>query len=98
MKGTTLGVGNDSPYTSSITFGTFSLPVPYSGAVSRHRRDCTFPGTALKHRHRQPTPGKKFKDNLLAEYHESGKKLVGTITTLADAHNTLDAAVVAAYG
>ena len=77
--------------------------MPYSSAVSRHRRDCTFPGTALKHLHRQPTPGKKFKeklsltgmDNLLAEYHESGKKLVGTITTLAD---TLDAAVVAAYG
>ena len=36
--------------------------------------------------------------NLLTEYRDTGKEAVSGVSTLADAHDTLDAAVAAAYG
>ena len=36
--------------------------------------------------------------NLLTEYRETGQEAVTGISTLADAHDTLDCAVAAAYG
>ena len=36
--------------------------------------------------------------NLLGEYRATGTEQVAGVSTLADAHDTLDAAVAAAYG
>lgn len=36
--------------------------------------------------------------NLLAEYRQTGQETVTGVSTLADAHETLDRAVAAAYG
>ena len=62
--------------------------------------------TARDHLHRQSAPGRSSSVtlsltgmyNLLAEYRLTGTSPIAAITTLADAHDTLDAAVAAAYG
>lgn len=92
-------------YTPTTTFETFPFPHPTPEQQAAIEGSARFLVTAREYLHQQPVPGKKSEVklsltgmyNLLAEYRASGKAPVGAITTLVDAHDTLDAAVAAAY-
>jgi hypothetical protein len=107
------GVGNDLTYNPSTTFETFPFPrlnILQAEAVAEAAR---FLETARAFLKTKRAPSKKADAassdqdktltltgmyNLLIEYRETGKEQVAGASTLADAHDTLDRAVAAAYG
>ena len=105
-KGTALGVSNDSRYTPTTTYETFAFPRPTDAQRAAIAEAARFLVTAREYLHQQSVPGRAstvklsltVMDNLLAEYRAGQGSPLADITTLADAHDTLDAAVAAAYG
>ncbi|WP_161884280.1 class I SAM-dependent DNA methyltransferase [Deinococcus alpinitundrae] len=93
-------------YTPTTTFETFPFPTPTTPQQAAIEQAARFLVTAREYLHKESTPGRASSVklsltgmyNLLAEYRASGKAAIGAITTLGDAHNTLDAAVAASYG
>lgn len=111
--GTFMGKGNDSRYTPTTCFETFPFPRPtpeqaeaiaqaaryleQARAFLRTKRDPKQKAnTATSEQDKTLTLTGMY--NLLSEYRQTGQEVVTGLATLADAHDTLDRAVSAAYG
>lgn len=111
--GTFMGKGNDLRYTPTTCFETFPFPRPTAEqgekiaeaarflekarAFLKTKRDPKLKADA-KTSEQDKTLTLTGMYNLLTEYRQTGQETVTGVSTLADAHNTLDEAVAAAYG
>jgi type II restriction/modification system DNA methylase subunit YeeA len=107
------GVGNDLTYNPSTTFETYPFPRPSATQEQAVSEAARFLEQARAFLKTKRAPSKKANAssndadktltltgmyNLLSEYRATGTEQVAGVSTLADAHDTLDAAVAAAYG